>query len=141
MREIKFRAWHKKQKKMVIVLAITFSTNYLHYAYDNTWNLKYGKSYWSDISNFEIMQFTGLYDIHGKEIYEGDIVRYKVATGVDRQEKRFDYKIGFVEFRDGAFYPRPLEDTCGDIWYDFYVWDLEVIGNIYENPELLEGAK
>jgi uncharacterized phage protein (TIGR01671 family) len=126
MREIKFRAWHKKQKKMVIVLAITFSTNYLHYAYDNTWNLKYGKSYWSDISNFEIMQFTGIRDKYDKEIYEGDIVKYD----------NYLYVVSWIDKLAG-FRGVNIERERSDLFLDLVSVTPEVIGNVYENPELL----
>jgi len=74
-----------------------------------------------------LMQFTGLHDKNGKEIYEGDIVKNK--TGHD------SYKERTVFFENGAFrFENQTKPSSGFI----YVRDTtEVIGNIYENPELL----
>lgn len=83
-------------------------------------------------------QYTGLHDKNGKEIYEGDIVRCKKYIGGNF----VDYCIekGFVEFKDGEFglhrkqgYYQSLKKF---LEYDY---ELEVIGNIYDNPELLGG--
>jgi len=129
MREIKFRAWDKREKRMVIVLAIAFNTNFLHYALDNSWGVKYGKSYWSDIHNFELMQFTGSRDKNGKEIWEGDIVKNSFGSL---------YIIRWVGCMMG-FKGEPLyvKNEVSDVEAS----DLEVIGNIYENPELLGGQQ
>ena len=94
-----------------------------------------------------IGQYTGLHDENGKEIYEGDIIEfsYDVFTG------NFDTKVGrgTIEFIDGAFYIKPFEiegrkvkDTDNEEWFLLYTVNtdtLEVIGNIYDNPELLGG--
>lgn len=78
-----------------------------------------------------IMQFTGLKDNNGKEVYEGDILKIS-------KETMTNYYITDVRFLQGAFCVRTS-------WNDFYPMfslarpgdELEVIGNIYENPELL----
>lgn len=81
------------------------------------------------------------------EIYEGDVIEfsYDVFTG------NFDTKVGrgTIEFIDGAFYIKPFEiegkkikDTDNEEWFLLYTVNtdtLEVIGNIYDNPELLGG--
>ena len=77
-------------------------------------------------------QYTGLTDKHGKRIFEGDIA--KVLQGKDKD-------IAYVGFENGAFmlYPKTgniYERTLWEYWYND--WDVEVIGNITDNPELLE---
>nr|DAT75636.1 MAG TPA: YopX protein [Caudoviricetes sp.] len=124
MREIKFRAWHKGKKIIVNVLGIdilhkkTFFLNEDVDCYEHV-----------DFKNIELMQYTGLKDKTEKEIYEGDIVKLRNNHGM-----------GVVKYYDewGAFVveyikPRPIV-VLGT---NYYKEDIEVIGNIYENPELL----
>ena len=77
-------------------------------------------------------QYTGLTDKNGKRIFEGDIA--KVLQGKDKD-------IAYVGFENGAFmlYPKTgniYERTLWEYWYND--WDVEIIGNITDNPELLE---
>ena len=95
-----------------------------------------------------IGQYTGLHDENGKEIYEGDVIEfsYDVFTG------NFDTKVGrgTIEFIDGAFYIKPFEiegkkikDIDNEEWFLIYTVNidtLKVIGNIYDNSELLGGV-
>ena len=120
MREIKFRAWDKK--------------NEMWFA-DNLCIGLNGKLVWIlgvkdfDYSKFDIdlMQFTGLKDKNSKEIYEGDIIRIS--------EKYFPEEVKFQEITDPE-----LGNVIG---YGYEkIWELmEVIGNIYENPELLKDSQ
>ena len=76
-------------------------------------------------------QYTGLKDKNGKKIFEGDIVKAKENRTND---------IATISFENGGFIIHPhsgkiLERTLWEYWYND--WDLEVIGNIHENPELL----
>ena len=74
-------------------------------------------------------QFTGLTDKNGKKIFEGDIV--DILT--ENEE------IGVVEYEDGGFLVS-ADGFCVDFHSNIYGTDLEVIGNIHDNPELLEGC-
>lgn len=137
MREFKFRIWHPELKK------IDYDPKY----YGDNW----GDSLNELLAIFNrcrfLMQYTGLEDKNGKEIYEGDIVKYKYITGFSAEE---DYKegsddVGYdgeriqeVKFEEGEFYPRPQFYEEGDTYYSWRHWDFEIIGNIYENAELLE---
>lgn len=76
-------------------------------------------------------QFTGLYDKNGKEIYEGDILKRTVA-----KENGFGNFIGVVDYKAGGFLLKEEYGYCP--FYDTFGSTYEVIGNIYDNPELLE---
>ena len=110
-REIKFRAWLKADKKMFRVDGIRFRGGWVSLP---TWgdDEDYNDFLLKDV---ELMQFTGLKDKNGKEIYERDVARW------DRKNK---INIALVE---------DVRDWAGQ--YNSKEW--EVIGNIYENPELL----
>jgi len=112
MREIKFRAWDKENKEMVEVELLG----------KRVLLVKDGE--WENIENFEVMQYTGLKDKNGKEIYEGDIVNCFRHEGFE-----------FVTTRLGS---NGIETQLGFYPFIEVYGYAEVIGNIYENPELLE---
>lgn len=122
MREIKFRCWDKENKEMLDV-------EYLHWD-DCTREFSIRTTMYSDYFDTEdmiLMQYVGLKDKNGKEIYEGDIVK---ANWFDKTEV-----IGEIYFSMGCFILANSSVSDNQL---FIFKNLEVIGNIYENPELLE---
>lgn len=83
-----------------------------------------------DIDNFELMQFTGLLDKNWKEIYEGDIVKFDPLIKMGNCDGTFAVEIKWNEF---GWYP--WWGTIPQIQADH---GCQIIGNIYENPELLK---
>ena len=118
-REIKFRAWDKDKKRMREVTEINWYDEYM--LVDET--PMSGDRL--PIEGIPLMQYTGLKDKNGKEIYEGDIVQLSI------NEKK-PHHLGKVEYLPPKFFVIDGEKS-GLILTDRY----EVIGNIYENPELL----
>lgn len=122
-REIKFRVYISKYKILDTPDIINF----------NTQEVKYDSDYYS-LDDIELMQYTGIKDKNGKKIYEGDIVLIRI-------DKTNILHKTVVKFKHGAF----IADIIGDndyiylFHFGFNKDDFGVIGNIYENPELLEG--
>lgn len=90
-------------------------------------------------------QFTGLTDINGQRIFEGDIVKTHYANSIkaDFVEQVVFYSGGFCamyKLQDGGMYSK-LADGCLPCGNVPYMDRAEVIGNIYDNPELLEDCK
>ncbi|WP_203268011.1 YopX family protein [Streptococcus uberis] len=92
----------------------------------------------TEILDYQLMQSTGLFDKNGVEIFEGDVVN---AYDTDRNEGRI-YKttnlIGIVTYRENAFCLKQ-GNVLTDLWV--HSEEVEVIGNIYENPELIESVE
>lgn len=126
MREIKFKAFHKNKKEMYKVFS--FCNEFIKVVTDIDLVEKF------TIDDFEpLMQYTGLKDKNGAEIYEGDIIQFQSTEGqglikkVWFCDKKCSLMIGNLTYENltesGFFQPSELI--------------FELIGNIYENPELL----
>lgn len=126
MREIKYRMWNKKENKMYEVGEINFDYKRI---FMKNYNMYIYSSY--SFEDVELMQFTGLHDKNGKEIYESDIVE------VTRQ---CIWEKGIVVFIDGCFFIKVKETLLALYECEPNNYELKVIGNIYENPDLLKGA-
>lgn len=127
-REIKFRAWNKKDKVMVDVAAINFGPSgcwsLIEDAYDAELQLA---------DSYELMQYTGLKDKNGREIYEGDVL----DIGLRNQDgKPIIAPVSYETYSAGYV----LDNGGNGIWQRL-TKECEVIGNTFENPELLEGKK
>ena len=105
---------------------------------DDTLLLSYDEIAFDEVpaSNFILMQSTGLKDKNGKEIYEGDIVKYKAGCNTFTEEVAYDKNFGGFGVRDAN---ADIIFTFWELTEDIDLISLEVVGNIYENPELLEG--
>ena len=133
MREIKFRVWDKNRKTFldfywaVDKLGRTFSI-LDKYVYDEF------------TDEIELMQYTGLKDMNGVEIYEGDVVNVSWPLS---KLKGINHAIGYSEVKDG----HPVSEAID--WYEdvsrlIQTHDnggqITVVGNCFENPELLEAG-
>jgi len=124
MREIKFRAWNPMGRVMTGGLHI----NTLLLTCDLQDEV-YKTIIW--------LQYTGLKDRNGKEIYEGDVVDILL-----RFSDCESFEMAVIEFKSGAFWfdaKRVGYVDCN--WHHYNESDREVIGNIYSNPELLKDIK
>ena len=111
MREMRFRAWGIPEGKMYIPFTLkeAIEEQGAKMPDDNVY-----------------MQFTGLKDCHGKEIYEGDILKYYYPHAPENENGRIK-EIRWVGYR------YDITDRCSKNW--------KVIGNLWENPELLKEAR
>jgi len=147
MREIKFRAWDKERKEIIPDLEDHYIIEIEGYS-----TLIFGEPLTSKLKINEyikperiiLMQFTGLKDKNGKEIYEGDIVT--IIFDKNWSEKYPDTQdVGEVIFDNGTFCARKGKEKIRawkDGVHDWHslenVEELEVIGNIYENPKMVK---
>lgn len=135
MRPIKFRAWHKIEGCMYFtqsligmkgegwIQSIDFDGEAIQLGCEADEG-DYVR--WERFADVELMQFTGLHDKNGEEIYKGDIIKLE----------GWSPSIYMIDFDRGAFYIAKADrHEVADIKY---AEECEVIGNIYENPELLK---
>ena len=135
MREIKFRAWNKIKKKMMLpVLKLAHNVYGINSSEVNNGN------------EIELMQYTGLKDKNGKEIYEGDIITRKgthdCASSLFEDDKNKKEFISIVEWKFDMWYcsygnyhnTNPVDQVGGVEKTNELI---EVIGNIYENTNLI----
>ena len=125
MREIKFRAWDTEKKEMT-ASDFQIGNGGIYYGWsdedDGYLDKKWGKE-------IVIMEYTGFNDEKGKEIYFGDILKYKDEGGEDIAEVVYTMNNGAGVLMD---------NEITDLWEDPEVHTYEIIGNIYENKELLK---
>jgi uncharacterized phage protein (TIGR01671 family) len=122
-REIKFRVWSQEYEKLIYFGFKELSNNR-------------GEIEEANIDWLKSQQYTGLKDKKGNEIYEGDIVisENKISLGEDAWEIIFE-KGAFMIKRENEYIPLYQIGTKNTILEDDKI---KIIGNIYENPELLK---
>lgn len=126
MKETKFRAWSKGANMFLDITGFETEKGEIYGIFHDGDYIGYDKE------DIDLIQYTGLKDKNDKEIFEGDIVQvsghpFRGSIDIDG-----NYEVGYNEY---------MELCCGS-WYLFRMrhW-AEVIGNIYENPELLEESQ
>lgn len=129
MREIKFRAWDNENKEMLKVQELDFEDTF----YGGRLAIRTDQyNDYFDLEDMILMQFTGLKDKNGKEIYDGDIVKNSFYL-----EHKFE-----VCWKECSWYLKNVKTSeyirLEEIFSLRPHYDLEIIGNIYDNPELLE---
>ena len=121
----RYRAWDKEFKEMVQVNALVLDEQVIKVTYKNKNVVK------DDVKEYVLMQSTGLKDKNGKEIFEGDIVDYKGRKAIVKWHG--SYASFIYRFVD------ELKERVSE-WDPLFLayYHFEVIGNIYENKELLD---
>jgi len=132
MREIKFRAWDKTNKVYYkSIWNLMWKIGGIRFAWDDYVNSD-GETMITDLvdGDYELMQYTGLHDKNGKEVWEGDIVKF--------------YYLGWhtseVVYMSDGFYVKTnghIEDVRENLGLAFPFKDIEIIGNVFEHPHLL----
>lgn len=126
----KFRAWHKANKKMYKVNGISYPLRMLHLFRQDL----YVEDFKVSFDDVIVMQSTGLFDKNGVEIFEGDVVRLtSVFLGKDEIRQVTLVNGGFGVTSEGTYVDSITIKLLSQVGYS-----LEIIGNIYENPELVQ---
>ena len=123
MREIKFRAWDKESKEMLSDVSL-WNDDFTSYLNEHVEYLQ---------DKCELMQYTGLKDKNSVKIYEGDIVDFGVTTNIKEvvfEGESASFRVYEYLYEQGS--------SLAEKWFLDDCSDIEVIGNIYKNPELLE---
>jgi len=131
-REIKFRAWHNNEMYDVNTLGLNLKginpgMSFAHKEHQSSLKMRQDCIMFNEETIF--MQFTGLKDKNGREIYEGDILIAMINSTIAEAE---------VKFYNGAFYLQHIKvEKMAVHLSEQHYWQ-EIIGNIYENEELLK---
>ena len=135
MREIKFKAYYKADKRIYEVLYLDFASNELR-----LWDEETELDFECSFEDVELMQYTGLKDQNNAEIYESYIVKFDPQSPCgDEFYNPRDGEIGEVIFDFGSFVVKPIDKRREDLRFSLSeLGDWVVVGNIYENKNLIE---
>lgn len=126
MREFKMKAWLKKENKMVSIIGIDLNYQYIRYSDDG--NLFKDDYKIAEFKDIELLQFTGAKSKAGQEVYEADVIKFN--DGIDDI-------YGLISYDDeDAVYCVSYENVTEHL--SNMAGDFEIVGNIFENPDLHE---
>ena len=126
MKEFKMKAWLKKENKMVSIIGIDLNYQYIRYTDDG--NLFKDDYKIAEFKDIELLQFTGAKDKVGQEVYEADVIKFN--DGIDDI-------YGLISYDDeDAVYCVSYENVTEHL--SDMAGDFEIVGNIFENPDLHE---
>lgn len=128
---LRFRAWDKEFKEMVQVDALVFEEQLIKATYKN------GNVVKEDLKNYVLMQSTGLTDKNGKEIFEGDILSIETDKENVKVEVSWDSKHALFVFESKKY---NAKQALGELFED-NPYPFKIIGNVWEDPELVEVKK
>lgn len=140
MRKIKFRVWDKVQERYLYDVQRAYDTLSGCVKYENGENADYDEQCFDgflDDEQYIVEQYTGLKDVNSKEIYEGDIVEFFGANKKIKVKKEFGI-IVYKTDRYGAGFNSIIQNKEHGYGGINIAQDI-VVGNVHENPELLEG--
>lgn len=140
-RPLKFRAYDKATNRMYPEFYLFGETTCFGLMEQWVMQFSNGKRFLERMEDVEAMQFTGLKDSAGKEIYEGDIVKVSADFSYNEEDFESDSKIASIEFGPLGYSKAPAFRfvSQGEDW-DFYGGipsEIKIVGNIFQNPELL----
>lgn len=140
-REIKFRAWHKEEKEYIEDCGL-FPYPWNERTRNQTLSIRGdGVTVNQFHESIVLEQFTGLHDKNGKEIYEGDVVKVSNEEPLSNEQITTDYDWTFDGTVINDYFGWGVNIKTAFLFFSEIVFeecDIEIIGNIHENPELLK---
>ena len=132
MEDIKFRAWDEENEQMVEVAEINFRTKRISYGDNGSYVLYFKEA--------KLLQFTGIRDKKGNDIYEGDILEVHHYRDDENGCSGTETLLGLVTFKNGAFVAdfEPWGYELDFLLSSEIILSNTIMGNEFQNPELLE---
>ena len=132
----KFRAWMKSLKWMCDVTNISFDSKFVDICHQGDTERHTEMSV--EFDEIKLMRSTGLRDMNNREIFEGDVVQFEDCS----EASDFLYiNTGIIDWCQGGFHVTNRDSVSMEDLLDGDVLDVTIIGNIYENKDILEDNK